>query len=57
MSDPKDALPPGWEAQLARDLAELLAAAAELADGGEMRETPDGFADALRAAGTRVLAP
>ena len=49
MQDPETKMPHGWEAQLARDLAELLAAAAELADGGDMRETPDGFADALAA--------
>jgi hypothetical protein len=47
MTDPKPDLPPGWDAQLARDLAELLDAAAMLADGGTMEELPDGFAAAL----------
>jgi hypothetical protein len=54
MDDGKDALPPGWREQLARDLAELLAAAEELADGGAMGETPEDFAEALK---RRAAAP
>jgi hypothetical protein len=42
-------VPAEWEPRLATDLAELLAAAEQLADGGEMHELPEGFAEALAA--------
>ena len=42
-------VPAEWEPRLATDLAELLAAAAQLSDGGEMQELPEGFAEALAA--------
>ena len=50
MTEPTPDLPDGWDSQLARDLAELIDAAAVLADGGTMGELPDGFAAALQAA-------
>lgn len=42
-------IPAEWEPRLATDLAELLAAAEQLADGGGMNELPEGFAEALAA--------
>ena len=42
-------LPAEWEPRLATDLAELVAAAQALSDGGEMDELPEGFAEALAA--------
>jgi len=57
MTEPHPDLPPGWGAQLARDLTELLDAAATLADGGTMDELPDGFVVALLAAAPPGGAP
>ena len=57
MTEPHPDLPPGWGAQLARDLAELLDAAATLADSGTMDELPDGFVVALLAAAPPGGAP
>ncbi len=47
MSAAKAPIPAEWEPRLASDLAELLAAAEQLADGGAMSELPEGFAEAL----------
>lgn len=49
MSGKPAPVPEEWEPRLAADLAELLAAAERLSDGGEMAELPEGFAEALAA--------
>ena len=49
MSGRRAAVPAEWEPRLATDLAELLAAAEALSDGGDMAELPEGFAEALAA--------
>ena len=49
MSGTPTPVPEEWEPRLAADLAELLAAAEWLSDGGEMAELPEGFAEVLAA--------
>jgi hypothetical protein len=49
MTDDGKAIPADWEPRLARDVAELIDAAATLAAEGRMQELPEDFAALLAA--------